>query len=177
MAQFAGWSPSLNPGLQRPFSGNPDNSLSLAIRGGWQIKLLCCFPAGLEKSWSDIEAGGCHMEAVLSLLTLFAPRGHVIKFIINAELIWLPWLTLSDFSPSSICLHGGKWAPWSREVIFLFKHVRGCHCRVTSTDIKISPTGFGRQKMTSWAKNGVSLVLLFCSLFEPWQRSWLSRIC
>lgn len=54
----------------------------------------------------DIEAGGCHMEQVLSYLTLSAMWGHVTKFIINAELIWWPWLTLSDFSLGYICLRG-----------------------------------------------------------------------
>lgn len=70
------------------------------------MKLPCCFPAGLGDLWLDIEAGGCHMEQVLSYLTLFAMWGHVTKFIINAELIWLPWLTLSDFSLGYICLRG-----------------------------------------------------------------------
>lgn len=46
------------------------------------------------------------MEQGLSYLTLFSLWGHVIKFIINAGLIWLPWLTLSDFSLGYICLHG-----------------------------------------------------------------------
>lgn len=46
------------------------------------------------------------MEQVLGHLTLCSLWGHVTKFIINAELIWLPWLTLSDFSLGYICLRG-----------------------------------------------------------------------
>ena len=46
------------------------------------------------------------MQGEFSYLTLFSLWKHVIKFIINAEVIWLPWLTLSDFSLGYIFLRG-----------------------------------------------------------------------
>lgn len=115
------------------------------------------------------------MEQVLSYLTLFSLWGHMTKFIINAELIWLPWLALSDFSLGYICLHGEN-ACCRAERLLPSSNTCGPVSVESRTypDIRTGPTGFGGQQTTSWAKNGVGLFFPFS---ECWRRSSLLRIC
>lgn len=103
-ASFASWPPSLDPGLWKPF-GNADNSLSLAIRVGGRLNYPVASQLGRRTvAWHRSRWASHGTSAWLShTCSLW---GHVTKFIINAELIWLPWLTLSDFSLGCICLHG-----------------------------------------------------------------------
>lgn len=137
-------------------------------QSGWQIKLPCCFPAGLGELWPDFEAGGC--------LTLFSLQGHVIKFIINAELIWLPWLTLSDFSLACIYLHGENDCHRA-ERLFPSSNTFGPAtvelCTLTS---KSDPQAL-KDRYDIMSQKWCRLHFIFPSISELWQRSSLSRIC
>lgn len=116
------------------------------------------------------------MEEVLGYLTLRSLWGHMTKFIINGELIWLPWLTLSDFSLGYICLRGENDCTELKGYFPLQIHL-GLSLRSYAPWHQNWTHGLWKTANDIMGKKWCQLRFVFPSLSGFWQRGSLSRIC